>query len=207
MINKKIQLEMALQSIPPHPNPKVELEQYSTPAGIAADILWNASALGDIEGLKVMDLGTGTGILAIGVALLGAVEVVGVDVDPQAVEIARAVAYEKGLDKLISFIVSDVRDINEKADTVIHNPPFGAQKVHRKEADRIFMIKSLEIAPVVYSFHKLETEEFVKKFYQSKGGVITHKFYYNFPIPHIYNFHQKEEITIEVVVLRIEKLK
>jgi putative methylase len=206
MINKKIQLEMDLQFIPPHPTPKVDLEQYSTPAGIAADLLWNAFALGDIRGLKVVDLGTGTGIFAIGAALLGAVEVVGVDADPQAVELARAEASKIGLEELTRFISVDLLDFHEKADTVIQNPPFGAQKAHRKEADRVFMSKSLEIAPVVYSFHMLETEEFVKKFFQSKGGSITHSFYYNFPIPRIYDFHKKENINVDVVVLRVEKV-
>lgn len=206
MINKKIQLEMDLQFIPPHPTPKVDLEQYSTPAGIAADLLWNAFALGDIRGLKVVDLGTGTGIFAIGAALLGAVEVVGVDADPQAVELARAEASKIGLEELTRFISVDVLDFHEKADTVIQNPPFGAQKAHRKEADRVFMSKSLEIAPVVYSFHMLETEEFVKKFFQSNGGSITHSFYYNFPIPRIYDFHKKENINVDVVVLRVEKV-
>lgn len=33
-------LEMLLENISPHPNPKVELEQYSTPANIAADLMW-----------------------------------------------------------------------------------------------------------------------------------------------------------------------
>ena len=206
MINKKIQLEMDLQFIPPHPTPKVDLEQYTTPAGIAADLLWNAFALGDIRGLKVVDLGTGTGIFAIGAALLGAVEVVGVDADPQAVELARAEASKIGLEELTRFISVDLLDFHEKADTVIQNPPFGAQKAHRKEADRVFMSKSLEIAPVVYSFHMLETEEFVKKFFQSKGGSITHSFYYNFPIPRIYDFHKKENINVDVVVLRVEKV-
>ena len=207
MINKKIQLEMALQFIPPHPTPKVDLEQYSTPAAIAADVLWNAFALGDIKGLKIVDLGTGTGIFAIGAALLGAVEVVGVDADPQAVELARAEASKKDLEELTRFISVDVLDFHEKADTVIQNPPFGAQKAHRKEADRVFMSKSLEIAPVVYSFHILETEEFVKKFFQSKCGSITHSFYYNFPIPRIYDFHKKEKINVDVVVLRVERYK
>ena len=32
MITKKIQLEMAIESIQPHPTPKVDLEQYNTPA-------------------------------------------------------------------------------------------------------------------------------------------------------------------------------
>ncbi len=207
MITKKIHLEMALQSIATHPIPKVELEQYSTSAGIAADVLWNAFALGDIEGLKVVDLGTGTGIFAIGAALLGAIEVVGVDADIQAVEIARLEASKKGLEELTRFISVDVRSFNEKADTVIQNPPFGAQKAHHKEADRLFMSKSLEIAPVVYSFHMLETEKFVKQYFQSLGGLVTHKFYYSFPIPHIYNFHQKDEFKVDVVVLRIKRIE
>ena len=35
-ISKKKHLEMILENVPGHPNPKVDLEQYSTPATIAA---------------------------------------------------------------------------------------------------------------------------------------------------------------------------
>lgn len=200
---KKRHLEMALQSIPKHLNPKAELEQYTTPASIAADLLWNVNSLGDIEGLKVADLACGTGVFAIGAALLGAGEVVGIDIDPSSVEIARQEASKRGLDKTVSFISGDIREFQEKADTVIQNPPFGAQKTHRKAADRIFITKSLEVAPVVYSFHLRETEEFVKDYFKKKGGSVTHRFYYNFPIPHIYDFHQEEVVEVEIVVLRL----
>ena len=81
MFTKKRQLEMALQRIPPHTSPKVALEQYSTPSIIAADVLWNAHSIGDIDGLKIVDLGCGTGIFAIGAAMMGAAESVGVDID------------------------------------------------------------------------------------------------------------------------------
>lgn len=188
-------------------NPKVDLEQYQTPAKIAADLLWNANALGDIEGLKVADLACGTGIFSIGAALLGASEVVGVDLDPEAVEIARWEASHRGLDEVVRFETLDVSEFNEEADTVIQNPPFGAQKAHRKEADRIFMDKSLEVAPVVYSFHILETEEFVKDYFQKLGGEVTNIFRYSFPLPKIYDFHQKEEVEVDVVVLRVERVK
>ena len=54
---------MAIQKVPKHPNPKVDLEQYSTPAPLLQrDFLWNAYSLGDIADKKVMDLGHGTGI-------------------------------------------------------------------------------------------------------------------------------------------------
>lgn len=48
-------------------------------------------------GQHVLDVGTGTGILAIAAALLGAGEVVGVDVDPQAVDAARVNAADNGV--------------------------------------------------------------------------------------------------------------
>ncbi|MEN6291908.1 MAG: METTL5 family protein [Methanobacterium sp.] len=204
-ITKKRHLEMMLQQIPPHKSPKVHLEQYTTPSNIASDILWNAYSLGDIKDKKVVDLGCGTGIFAIGSVLLGASEVTGVDIDHEAVEIASIQASKMGVEDNIKFISKDICDFTGSADTVIQNPPFGAQKAKRKEADRIFMTKSMEIAPVVYSFHVLETEPFVERFFNKLGGCITHKFSYSFPIPRTYHFHEKEKIDIDVIVLRIQK--
>lgn len=204
-IKKKRHLEMILQRIPSHKEPKVHLEQYTTPSNIAADLLWNACSLGDIEGKKVVDLGCGTGIFAIGAALLGAREVIGVDVDPEVIEIAKVQASKIGVDSITEFILEDVQDLTLNADTVIQNPPFGAQKAKRKEADRIFMTKAIGIAPVVYSFHMGETEKFVEKFFNSLDGQVTYKFYYSFPIPRIYYFHEKEKINIDIVVLRIQR--
>jgi len=40
-------------------------------------------------GMRVIDLGTGSGILAIGAALLGAKDVLAIDIDPTAVKVAR----------------------------------------------------------------------------------------------------------------------
>ncbi len=98
-----------------------------------------------------------------------------------------------------------MRYFAENADTVIQNPPFGAQKAHRKEADRIFLARALEIAPVVYSFHVAETERFVESFVESIGASVTHRFYYKFQILHTYEFHTKEKMEVDVVVVRIEK--
>ncbi|HSQ02129.1 MAG TPA: METTL5 family protein [Methanobacterium sp.] len=204
MFKKKRQLEMALQDIPPHESPKVDLEQYSTPSVIAADVLWNAHAIGDLEGIKVVDLGCGTGIFAIGAALMGASESVGVDVDKDAVSIAEAQATKMGLNDITRFLTSDIADFTESADTVIQNPPFGAQKAKRNEADRLFMVKALEIAPVVYSFHMQETEEFVVNFFKKEGATISHRFHYTFPIPRTYDFHRKEKVFVKVVLLRVE---
>jgi len=65
------QLEMILQRVGGFPRPQAALEQYQTPAPLAARLLYHALMKGDIEGKQVCDLGCGTGILAIGAALLG----------------------------------------------------------------------------------------------------------------------------------------
>ncbi len=103
-----------------------------------------------------------------------------------------------------NFVTSDIKDFHESADTVIQNPPFGAQKANRKEADRLFIIKALEIAPVVYSFHIGETEEFVTNFFKKEGATISHAFHYTFPIPRTYDFHTKDKVNVKVVLLRAE---
>lgn len=205
MICKKRHLEIALQGIPPHPNPDPSLEQYHTPSIIAADLIWNAYVNGDIDGMTVADLGCGTGVLALGAALMGAHDVIGVDVDGDALKVANDEALRLGVQDICRFLKVNVDDFNEKTDTVIQNPPFGAQKANRKDADRRFLKKALEVAPVVYTFHLAKTEDFLKKLVKAIGGVITHRFYYAFPLPRIYNFHRDEKREVEVVVLRVEK--
>lgn len=203
MITKKRHLEMALQDIPAHPDPDPDREQYLTPAPIAADLVWNATTQGDVSGLKVVDLGCGTGILALAAALMGAQEVVGVDVDEKAIKLAKKLAEQ--LQVPARFQAMDVNEFKERGDTVIMNPPFGAQKAQRREADRRFLEKALEVAPVVYSFHLKKTEEFLEKLVKALDATITHRFHYSFTLPRIYHFHQEEKRAVEVVVLRVER--
>lgn len=207
MITKKKQLEMALQAVPSHPHPDPDREQYHTPAKIAADVLWNARAYGDIEDLKVVDLGCGTGILALGAALVGASEVVGVDVDGDALQVADSEAKRLHIQDKCCFMEMNIRDFQDQADTVIQNPPFGAQKAHQQDADRRFLEKALEISPVVYSFHLAKTMDFLKLMVKALDANISHVFRYDFPLPRIYHFHRDEMREVEVVVLRIEKLE
>lgn len=207
MINKKRKLEIALQDIPPHPHPDPNLEQYHTPAEIAADLVWNAHSYGDIRDFKVVDLGCGTGILALASGLMGAVEVVGVDVDADALQVADSEAHRLKIHDRCTFLKQDVGEYNGEADTVIQNPPFGAQKAHQKNADRRFIEKALEVAPVVYSFHLAKTIDFLELMMKALNATITHTFHYKFPLPAIYHFHQDEKREVDVVVLRIETVK
>ena len=100
---KKKNLEILLERIPSHPNPDPSLEQYATPAPIAADILFTAYIQGDILNKKIIDLGCGTGIFAIGAALIGADIIVGIDIDKKSLDIARQIAEDLGVHEKISF--------------------------------------------------------------------------------------------------------
>ena len=199
-ITKKKHLEMAIQKVPKHPNPKVDLEQYSTPATIAADLLWNAYSLGDIADKKVMDLGCGTGIFAIASKLLGAASAIGVDIDKDSTDLASSYCGD------VDFICSDICDLENDfdVDTIFQNPPFGSQKNAKKGADLKFISKAIELSPkVLYSFHMASTEEFLISYFEKNDLEITHIFRYNFPIPKIYEFHTRESANVEVIVLSL----
>ncbi|MBQ7928594.1 MAG: methyltransferase [Methanobrevibacter sp.] len=203
-ITKKRHLEMKLQSVPPHPNPKVGLEQYSTPSVIASDLIWNADSLGDIENKNILDLGCGSGMFTIASALMGANIACGVDVDEDSINVADETSRKLKLEN-VNYILSDIDEFNcsYEVDTVIQNPPFGSQRKAKSGEDLNFVKKAIDINPkVLYSFHMASTEEFLIDFYNDNDMNITHIFRYNFPIPKIYEFHTKEKQDVNVIVFR-----
>ena len=197
---KKKELEILLQKIPAFDAPSPTLEQYLTPAGIAADIIFTAHQYGDIKDKVVFDLGCGTGIFAIGAILTGAKKVIGFDIDNKSIEKAKKYAEKNKLN--VEFLVKDVLDIKEKCDTIIMNPPFGAQKSNLK-ADRKFIEKGFDISSVIYSIHLKKTVPFIEKMVLALKGEITYYKNYIFPIKHTYNFHEKKTVDYDVSLLRI----
>ena len=203
-ITRKKHLEMKLQSVPPHPKPKVGLEQYTTPSIIASDLIWNATGLGDIENKKVLDLGCGSGIFTIGCGLMGAARACGVDIDEDSIQLARDTSNKLNVDNVCYFL-SDINQFSESyvADTIIQNPPFGSQKNAKHGQDLNFVKKACDLNPdVLYSFHMASTEQFLVDFYRDNSLDITHIFRYDFPIPKTYEFHTKENQNVEVIVFR-----
>ncbi len=196
---KRKKLEIMLEGVEKYVSPKSALEQYLTPPTIASDILFLAYSMGDLSGKSVADLGAGTGIFSIGACLLGAKEVYAVEIDKGAVEVLRRNV--KKFKCRIKIEEEDVRDFHELVDTVIENPPFGAQNRH---ADLPFLEKAMEIGRVIYTLHNGVTAEFIENKIREMGGNITHRKVYRFTIPHIYRFHRKEKVEIEVVLYRIE---
>ncbi len=76
-IIRKLDLELFLSKIKPQPTPKVSLEQYTISESIAATLLHIATYTNnDIVGKNIIDLGCGTGRLALGAAYMGAKSVI-----------------------------------------------------------------------------------------------------------------------------------
>ena len=74
------------------------------------------------EGKKVLDIGTGSGILAIAADLLGASDILGVDIDPSAVEVAIENAEANECGDNVRFIEGDLtKGIDFRADIVVAN--------------------------------------------------------------------------------------
>jgi len=196
---RKKRLEILLSKLKSLQSPKMDLEQYSIPANLAAEMLYIASSIyDDIYGKSVLDLGTGAGRLAIGAHLLGAKQVVGVDVDPSAIAIARSNEAEAGVK--IEWIIADIEAIRGSFDTVIMNPPFGTRIRHK---DRAFLSKALDVGKVVYSLHKRSTRRYLLDFIASRDRIIHGLCEFNLEIPHIFNFHEEEKYPVEVDLYRI----
>jgi putative methylase len=200
------ELERTLEGVEGFAAPSPRLEQYQTPAPLAARLLFHASLRGDIDGKKVADLGCGTGILSVGAALLGAALVCGIDIDDKALSIARRNAERFGTS--ISFRSGDLSDPGLVTglgayDTVVMNPPFGAQKAH---ADRPFIDAGLLIAPVIYGIFNAGSRHFLERYLEGRGG-IEEVIGGLLPIRRSFSFHRRDvrEIPVEIMVIRRDR--
>lgn len=220
-IIRKLDLELFLSKIAPQPSPQALLEQYTISSSIASAILYIAAYVNnDVIGKTVLDLGCGTGRLALGASYLGAEDVVGVDLDKLAIETAVESSLKNSLAENVQWIIGDISTIVGRFDTVLQNPPFGVQT---READRAFLVKALEVGNSVYSLHnhpqndkqlikllkasksfvQISPSPFLKKYVEQNNGIVKAVYAMLMTIPHMFDFHTKikHDFIVDLYVL------
>lgn len=223
-IIRKLDLELFLSKIAPQPSPQAHLEQYTIAESIASTMLYIAAyANNDIIGKTVLDLGCGTGRLALGASYLGALNVVGVDLDKLAIETAVENSLKASLAENVQWIIGDISAIVGRFDTVLQNPPFGVQT---RKADRAFLAKALEVGNSVYSLHnhpqtdkqlikqlkagdgflQISPSPFLERFVTQHNGVIKAVYATLMTIPRMFDFHAKLKHDFVVDLYVIERM-
>ena len=204
----KSALAIALSRMQVFAHPHERSEQYPTDSEIAAEVLWLAKMQGDIEDRNVIDLGCGTGILGLGALLLGASRCTFVDRDPAALatlqenlDKARTL-FDAEIEKKSAIQKSDYTNVTGKADVVVQNPPFGTRQKH---IDVEFLRKAMELAPIVYSFHKTITRDYVIAVAEKEGFHASHMLDVAFPLKATQAHHRRKIHRIAVSAIRFVK--
>jgi putative methylase len=182
-----------LDRVPGFATPDPRLEQVVTPSDAAADLLLEALARGDLTEQSVVDLGSGTGRLAIGAALLGARPVVAFEISPEAVALARHAAAELGV--LVTFENQAV-PANPPEGTVVMNTPFGAQ---RRGADRPFWAAALRPGRrAVYAFASAESRTFIERLAVAHSARIERIDRVPWAFPATFGHHRRRSVALDV---------
>jgi len=187
-------------------NPQAALEQYPTPPELAAHVVHLADLHDDVDGQTVLDLGTGTGMLALAAALRGPARVIGVELDRAALTIATENDRRVAASAPVHWVQADATRLPLAVPdpvTVVMNPPFGAQDGQRN-ADRGFLLTASRVADVSYSVHNAGSREFVEAFAADEDGEVTHAFAADFAIDAQFDHHTEASREIDAEVYRIE---
>jgi len=200
------ELESNLQQVEEFEQPKVLLEQYPTRPHIAACMIHTiASSFGDVEGLRILDLGCGCGVLSVGCVMLGAASVTGLDIDPDALAICQQNLADFEIDnvELVQAGMAQAGDIfRGKFDVVVMNPPFGTK--HNKGLDMHFLEQGYKLATrAVYSLHKTSTREHVLKKAETWGAKPQVLAELRYDLPATYKHHKKASVDINVDFIRL----
>lgn len=201
------ELERQLSRVEGIERPSPSLEQYMTPAPVAASIVFDACMRGDVTGRKVADLGCGTGMFAIACMIMGASSATGFDIDSQSLEAARknaAVLLSPDQVPAVEFRKCEVADVSGHYDTVFQNPPFGSQA---RNADVPFIRKAMEIGDCVYTMHLVRTRGYLEQRFVELGGIIEFEKKFSYEMPRMFRFHTRESRRFELILFKVVKIQ
>lgn len=162
---KKEELNEILSGLESLRKKHFDLEQHQTDSNLASETLLIVNKEANLKNKVIADLGCGSGIFGLGCLALGAKQVFFVDIDKDALKVAEEnkKILEKKLKKKLNavFLNEEVNDFNSRVNIVVQNPPLLFEKTH---LDKIFLLRAMELSNKVYSFHKVDSSNFIKDF-------------------------------------------
>ena len=180
-------------------NPKRHLEQYRTPANLAAHMVYYMS---NVKCGIVVDLGCGTGMLTYAASLLLSLYAVGVDIDSeQLVEGMKSKLYSE---LIVDFVQADVNYMPLRISQgycVVQNPPFG---VWKRGADIEFLRAALTLRPLkIVSLHKYSDKSLrlISDLLRSNGYSVEGVVEDEIIIPAMYETHRRRVYRVKVAVV------
>lgn len=108
-----------------------------------------------------VDVGTGSGVLALAAAALGAKRVIGVDPCPRAVRLTRANARRNGLEEVIQVVRGTASCLTGPFPLLVANLPFA---VLAAEAQTLSRLAAPEAVLVLSGFRDVQEEELLARF-------------------------------------------
>lgn len=203
-MNKK-ELELLISKIQGYEFPVRRLEQYFTPTGLVAHLVWTAYMKGDIAGRSIADLGCGDGRLLIAAVLMGAKRGLCIDIDDRILTRARENSLgllNEGKNRVV-YMLENVEKLSiNPVDTVIMNPPFGVYKSNRG-IDLVFLEKATKVARAIYSLHKYNEESLglIRQVLGSRGFTLEGFETHDFEIPRMYESHRRRIYRTKVMLV------
>ncbi|MFX0185754.1 MAG: METTL5 family protein [Candidatus Hodarchaeota archaeon] len=184
-------------------SPKIHLEQYSLPSDLIALILILVAE--DLEGKNVVDLGCGTGRMTLPIQKFFSNRILGVEIDPDAIEILMHLIKTHNLK--IDLLISSVEFLEsfnwgKEFQTTLMNPPFGTK---RRKLDLVFLKQALTFSQTVISIHKSNpaTKKLITKLgkqYRRQLRIIATVI---FPVFPSFPFHHKNKHFVQVDLIRL----
>ncbi|GAA5872620.1 hypothetical protein JCM16303_004584 [Sporobolomyces ruberrimus] len=230
------ELESELQPLKGFDEPKRELEQYVTSPHLASRMIYTAATqFDDIDEKIILDLGCGCAVLSIACVMMGAESVTSVDMDPDALAIAKENVEEVEMEEHIRFIHAEIgsRPKGNASTTPTSKPPgeggvpiFDPTSILEEEEQRpdtvvmnppfgtwnkgidaVFLEIGCQLAKTaVYSLNKSSTREFLERKAKSLGFNGTVIAQMRYDLPKTMAHHKQKSVDIEVDMWRFERI-